>query len=612
MQLNQKLTSCVVLCAMCLLLANAAFSQGCDEKMAAALSADLVLAESESIEISSRDIRKNLNREIAALKQTLLENLSARILLEVKSKTSTRTRETTESFEDFYYSETEITSEIMLSNGKFDHCLDKEQGRLYGVYTLDPMATAKATIRDAELRLIRVNIEVEQALENDQTNDPYQYQSRADDIRKDMTKAIYLYPEVDLSTINFSLNKFQVNFGKLKQQSDVDSFADAYLSAQNAIAKKKFSDGIAQLRELNIRYPHRQEVVAYLNVSESQYESHIEREVSLLRARKSYQEALESFRLYCNTMACTEEQNETIDNIRQDYFADSYEQFETVLKFDNLPDIGKYLSILRNYADVDSGTYRKAESQFQEYELKKELALVNRELDQENYRTVLAMANRLRSSFGYDFTEINRIKEQAEKELFSGKVKDERKTKRMHMAVALGLESRSNETADLNVFPKGFTHYTVGYSFGLYKKFNYFKSYRGAYPKGSDLVGFKVRLFDHQTYDPIPWEEGNEIQSSAPNRFSAELLLDGTVIYGFHYGGGLVFEEVGSTDQYHFCAELGLRIPLGPVSFQGNLRTDWIDDVPLYRVTVGVFVEIDFWRDFGKKDREVIKGKLGF
>jgi hypothetical protein len=600
------------LCASYLFLVGNVKGQNCDEQMAVALSSELELAESESIQISARDIRKNLNREIDGLKQTLLENLSARILLEVKSKTSTTTTETTDSFEDFYFSETEITSEIMLSNGKFDYCLDEEQGRLYGVYTLDPVATANATVRDAELRLIGVNVEVEQALENGSVNDPYQYNSRVEGIRKDITKAIFLYQEVDLTTINFSLKKFEVNFGKLKQKSGVDSFADEFVSAKKAIAEKNFSDGISQLRELNIRYPNRQEVGAYLNVAERQYESHVEREVNRLRARENYQEALESFRVYCQTMVCTEAQNETIDEIRKAYFAASYRQFETALKFDNLPDIGKNLSILRSYADVDPGTYRKAESQFQEYELKKELALVQKELDQENYRTVIAMSNRLESSFGYDFSEINRLREQAEKEIFRNKVNEERKTKRMQMGVVFGLEARSNATADLNDFPKGYTHYTVGYSFGVYKKFNYFKNYRGAYPKGSDLIGLKIRMFDHQTYDPIPWEEGEEVPSSAPDRFSGEVLLDGTALYGFHYAGGLVFNEVDKTNDYHFCAELGLRLPLGPVSFQGNFRTDWINDTPVYRVTAGVFAEIDFWRNFGKKDREKIKAKLGF
>ncbi len=612
MKLKHYTFVCVFLCGLSFLLAGEVFGQNCDAEMAAVLSEDLVLAESQNVEISPRDIRKNLDREIAVLKQTLLENLSARILLEVKSRTSSTTRETTETFEDFYYSETEITSEVMLSNGKFAHCLDEEQGRLYGVYTLDPVATANATVRDAELRLIRVNLEVEQALKSESVEDPFQYQSRVDAIRKDLTKAVFLYQEVDLSTINFSLEKFAVNFEKLKQKSDVDSFADAYLNAQNAIAEKNFSDGIGQLRELNVRYPHRQEVLAYLNVAERRYTSHLEREVNRLRARKSYQEALEVLRIYCNTMACTDEQNETREAIRRVYFEDAYDQFETALKFDNLPDIGRNLSILRNHADIDQSVYRKAERQFLEYELQKEVAAVRRELDQENYRTVIAMGNRLKTSYGYDRPEINRLIEEAETEIYRDRVNSERKAQRMQMAVVLGLETRSNAADDLNGFPDGFTHYTVAYSFGLYKKFNYFKSHRGAYPKGSDLIGLKVRLFDHQTYDVLPWEDANDTSINTPDRFSAELLLDGTAFYVLHYGGGVVFQDLGSTDQYQFCAELGLRIPIGPVSLQGNIRSDWIDEVPVYSLNAGLFVEIDFWRNFGKKDRDAIKAQLGF
>jgi hypothetical protein len=612
MKLKHYTFVCVSLCVLSLLLAGEAYSQNCDEEMAAVLSEDLVLAESQNVEISARDIRKNLDREIKGLKQTLLENLSARILLEVKSRTSSTIRETTDTFEDFYYSETEITSEVTLSNGKFVHCLDEEQGRLYGVYTLDPVATANATVRDAELRLIRVNLEVEQALNNERVEDPFQYQSNVDAIRKDLTKAVFLYQEVDLSTINFSLEKFAVNFEKLKQKSDVDSFGDAYLSTQRAIAEKNFSEGIGQLRELNVRYPHRQEVVGYLNVAETRYESHLEREVNRLRARKSYQEALEVFRVYCNTMSCTDQQNETREAIRLEFFESAYDQFQTALKYDNLPDIGKSLSILRTHADMDQGVYRKAERQLLEYELQKELGMVERELDQENYRTVIAMGKRLKSSYGYDRPEINRLIEEAETEIYRDRVNSERKDQRMQMAMALGLETRSNTADDLNGFPDGFTHYTVAYSFGLYKKFNYFKSHRGAYPKGSDLIGFKVRFFDHQTYDVLPWEDANDASITTPDRFSAELLLDGTAFYALHYGGGVVFQDLGSTDQYQFCAELGLRIPFGPVSLQGNVRSDWIDEVPVYSLTAGLFIEIDFWRNFGKKDRDVIKGQLGF
>jgi tetratricopeptide (TPR) repeat protein len=613
MDLNRIASICVFFGVLCFLLSPELHSQNCDEEMAAVLSEDLVLVESQNIKISARDIRKYLDREIDGLKQTLLENLSARILLEVKSRTSSTTRETRDTFEDFYYSETEITSEMMLSNGKFVHCLDEEQGRLYGVYTLDPVATANATVKDAELRLIQVNLDVEQALKNERVDDPFQYQSKVDAIRKDLTKAVFLYPEVDLSTINFSLEKFAVNFEKLKQKSDLDSFGDAYVNAQNAIAEKKFSDGIRQLRELNVRYPHRQEVVAYLNVAERRYESYLERTVNRLRARKAYQEALEVFRVYCNTMSCTDEQNETVKAIRQEFFESAYDQFETALKFDNLSDIGKSLSILRKHADIDQGAYRKAEQQFLEYELQKELAAVQGELDQENFRTTIAMGEKLKTSYGYDRAEINRLIEQAETEIYRERVKQERKTRRMRFTIALGASALTNEIPELDLFPEGISRYTVGYSLGLYKKINYYKRYRGHFPRGSDIIGFKVRLFDHLTEDQVPWEEGlDQAGVEAPSRFSLDVMVDGTALYIFHYGGGLVFPQYDRGDNFHYCAELGLRIPMGPFSIQGNIRTDWIESVPVSRFTLDATLEFDFWRKFGKRDRREIERKLGF
>ena len=195
-----------------LLFAKAVDGQNCDSLMAAALGGDVTFAEQASVELSRRDIRRNLEEEIEGLRQTLVENLSARILLEVKSSTTSMVEETTESYEDFYFSETEITTEVMLSNGSFEYCLDRENRRLYGIYAFDPIATANATVRDAELRLLRLNAQVEEALAADFPEDPYQYRAMADGVRRDLKKALFLDPGVDLAVVNYSLEKFTANY----------------------------------------------------------------------------------------------------------------------------------------------------------------------------------------------------------------------------------------------------------------------------------------------------------------------------------------------------------------------------------------------------------------
>ena len=79
-----------------LLLAKAVKGQNCDSLMAAALGGDVTFAEQASVELSRRDIRRNLEEEIEDLRQTLVENLSARILLEVKSSTTSMVEDSIE------------------------------------------------------------------------------------------------------------------------------------------------------------------------------------------------------------------------------------------------------------------------------------------------------------------------------------------------------------------------------------------------------------------------------------------------------------------------------------------------------------------------------------
>lgn len=265
---------------------------------------------------------------------------------------------------------------------------------------------------------------------------------------------------------------------------------------------------------------------------------------------------------------------------------------------------------MRSLADVDPSAYQKAENDFNNYQLEKELRRVRREFEKENYRTARTMALKLRKD--YDSQELERLIGRAEREISALEVSESRKKKRMLLAAAFGVEAISNQLDDLYAFPNGMHYYTIGYSAGLYKKFNYFKSYSGKYPKGSDLIGLKVRLWDHLTAEAIPWSDEEVLPSETPNRFSIDLLIDGTAFYLIHYGGGLVFSELGNAEEYHYCAELGLRIPMGPVSIQGNIRNDWIDSIPTYRFSTGIFLELDFWRDFGREDREEIKGRLGF
>ena len=381
---------------------------------------------------------------------------------------------------------------------------------------------------------------------------------------------------------------------------------------QKTAAEGLFTEAIVRLRELKARYPHRNETDPYLRIIERRYTKYYQREVKRFRARKEYPRALEVLKGYCSLMDCGEEEYRLEESIRREFFDESHDRFEEALRFDHPKDVGIYLSLLRGMADIDPSTYQEAEVEYRAYQLAKELERVEKELDQENYRTARTMALKLRDEYGNGSTDIRQLIERAEKEILLQRVKQERKTRRMLWAVAFGTEVRTNEVPDLWLFPDGISHYTVGYSLGLYKKLHYYKRYNGHYPKGSDLIGIKARIFDHLTQDQVPWSNNENLSMDASNRFSLDLLLDGTAFYVIHYSGGLVFPQYNDSKDFHYCAELGLRIPMGPFSLQGNIRTDWIESIPTSSFAAGIFLQLDFWRDFGRKDRAEIKDDLGF
>jgi hypothetical protein len=48
-----------------------------------------------------------------------------------------------------------------------------------------------------------------------------------------------------------------------------------------------------------------------------------------------------------------------------------------------------------------------------------------------------------------------------------------------------------------------------------------------------------------------------------------------------------------------YCGEIGRRLPMGPISLQGNLRYFTFEGESIYMLQTGLFGQFDFWRQFG-------------
>jgi hypothetical protein len=460
--------------------------------------------------------------------------------------------------------------------------------------------------------MLRLNAELVELVAKDarSTIDLSAYQNTRDKIKSESRVVLYLNPSADFTMLNTQFIVFQNHIISLKHSSDQEKFSEQYKAVDNLLRDKDFPEGIRALKLLKIDYPQRNEITELLDVSSRRYARHMEQTVSTYLAQRDYALALAAVDEYCDVLECTTANYKLRDEVGKVYFNDSFEKFDNALKARQKTSAFTHLKELRMLAATDPKRYRQADDRYTQFLLEEEMRDVQQELARENFQVAQLKVITIEERYGSSSGELQSLKKTTEQRLLQSEVRKERHTRPMLFSFVMGLEAVTNQVEDIYNIQEQVRTFTMGYSAGLYKKFNYQNSFgKNGRNSLSDQIGVKVRLTDFQTTLAIAPEETPGPEQ--PGRYSAELLLDGYLCRGIHFAGGVVFPNFEMADEPMLTFELGFRLPLGPLSLQTNYRALYIESKPEVMLTGGIFYQIDFWRTFGAKDRKMIKYKLG-
>jgi hypothetical protein len=592
------------------LLSGAGFvlSNPCDSTLVAAMSDPNIISVTQSTDVSRRELKKELEQVKLELKNDLRVAMGEQVLLDVKSTTTSSVMDAGGSLSNTFISETEVSSAAVLTQGRFYACVLDKQKVVYGIYTLDRAETAASMLLDCENRMERLIAEVESISQSSDIADPLPFEHKRDKVRQDARVVVYLDRTSDLTRLNRQLGTFEHALNTFKGTSDRDVFNAQYQRAESRLNAKDFPAGIQELRAMQLDFPQRKEISNLLDASLRRYTHHTESIVARFVALKNYTDALAMLDEYCSVVDCEEKTIQRRASIAKDYFDHAYVNFEAALKARNKKAASNFIATLEQLAASDPKTYQAAKERYNIFLIEEEMRAVQIEIDRENYHLARLKVNKIEADFGSTYRDVQLLKKSTEQKLLRSEIQKEKQTRRMLFSFVMGVEAISNKVDDYANIDSEVRTFGMGYSAGLYKKLNYAANSSIGTAASAELIGIKFRVQD--TRSTVSFSSAPNVEEATTSRYNGELMLDGTLLRVFHYAAGAVFMDLNPTREPIPSVELGFRVPVAAFSFQLNARALYIDPKPDLMMTAGIFYQLDFKRQFGRKDKSQIQYRL--
>lgn len=591
-----------------MLFALSGNAQYCDEFLVNAGSDPSQIYVVESTDVTRKEIKRQLNIVKQELLNDLRVKMAEKILIEVKSVTISGITESGESHKSFFNAETEITSAAILSEGEAKYCVDVKNKQVYGIYALNREKTASRTLLDCQNRLIQLIAEVQAESGSSDKVDTGKYKDRFEKIKRDARVVVYLNPNADLRGFSDQLQVYNRVFSKFIETSNRDKYIEEYALVERILFNEDFETGIRRLRNLMLDFPHKEQLVELLTRSEMRYKMANQMQVGSFEAQGRYSEALSEMYTYCAVISCTNDDYEQINQLTTAYFNAEITKLENAIKQDQKSVATLHITTLKSLASANPKRYKQANDAYNAYLINSEMREVERDLYRKNYHSAFAKVRRIENTYGSDYNSFQSLKRSTIQQLLRSEIRLEKQKRRKLYSLALGTGVFTNSIKSVEYIDQQIQTLTWFYSAGLYKKLNY-KIESQNYPKKSDVIGIRFRVLDYKTTTKVQHIES--LENSKYYRYDTELAVDGTLLRAFHYAFGVVFSDRKIESDLLYTAELGLNIPIHPISIQVNARGLFYNPKPVYTLSAGLYLHLDFWRKFNSKDKKDIRNKLG-
>ncbi len=582
-------------------------AQSCEERFTKIKNQPAILS-SMKVQILRRKQLKDHDELVDELKVQLKREMAEQISIKVNTQTDLRVLESQSGFTSNFASRELIESNVVLSTAKFEKCIDEENKKLFLMMHINRVSASNALIKQAESKLQVLNNRIRIVTQEGDSGiyDYISIKERFKMIENHLNNARYLDPNVNDEKAIQLIQEYHSLLQTLRSQPNDNKYSRAFFEINNHLKSDKFVIALELLSELKAQFPQKKELNELESEILNDYRKKMEEVIAFSQASSEYVLVMNELKNYCNYGDCAEKEEKLLKDLGEKCFDAELTIFYGQLKLSNELQASYSLASLREYAVFEPKKFAKAQNDFKEFQISKAILEVENDLNNKLFQTAYYDSKSLRVSYGLNHKEINRLIDKTSTRLYHSEVKKKKRTRRNLFSVAIGVESSTAHFNEMTPLLK-IENYNVSlmYSAGVYKKFNYPAYYPGDYPKKTDYIGIKARFMPYGLRYSV--SDFASIQTQSRSDYRLDVLIDGSILRGFHYAVGVGVDDAVFTDDPKYLAEFGLKIPFGPVSMQMNCTGLYWNDELLFGAHAGLFLNLDVIRKFNRKDKDAIR-----
>lgn len=595
---------------LCIALSPGASAQECLDIRNELPKTDDELCASSSVQLAKNKSEKRKQAE-ALLKRELAVLMSERIMTRVNTGSLSAVREENGRLSQYFSSETVVHSNAQLGYLTFEFCYDRLHKRLYGKCTILKKELAASIERDCISRLTALVSEIEGKKASASRIGVKSLKDKFVSISADYRTSLYLNSAQDNKAWDTLVRDYQQEISQLENSQEQLEYETLLHEAEDSIKRGNYYSAILLLKAMRSRFRENEEIGLTMRVALDEFGLQIKQSVPRWVANHEYQKALSEIDHYCSLATCGDEIRSMEKETKEEFFDYEWEELKLSIKYNEEQKVDFHYAQLDKLRDVSPQKFLDATAAHLDYKRKRGYEKVQSQIDRKNYVRALEYLNDLEYKYGKRDNEIQQLRDKIEQKLFREKVRQVKQGRPHNWALEIGADGYSNSEVlrDFNKYKLQTLHLSP--SVGLYKKYRYeMYSGPGGYPVQSDLVGVRLRYVDF----PSRWlvKEQSKYADSLLTGFQLEAGISGITWRHIHYGFGATFRSWDFSQRPHgYFGELGLRIPIGRLSLTSDVRVlnERFGETYL-NFTCGIFIRLDFQRQFGKSDKKAIRSAV--
>jgi len=552
---------------------------------------------------------KELDDDYSMLKKSILEALSQRISVSVKSTSTSniKSNDVKVTYEEFTFEST-VTSSNKLVEIEWEYCISKSRKMIYARCKMNRKKSAHTLLSSCVTALKGLNSELSAILEKGVVAVTDEYEGKFSAIEHDRNSANFLYAQLNTNEWDKALDDYNNLMTELRSSAAGGELSQRIEQAERYSINEKYPESIRIYRSI-LQTNQLNQVTESLKETEKKYFDYSKREAEIQTSMSNHTEAIKIWKTF-NLLCAFPEAIEQLKECESRRFIQLEREFKAALQLEDNEDIDLRLLELKNLSHVYPDKYNNVNKDYINYRIQKTEELIRIKLTLKKTTEAYQIVQEAEANLGYS-QRLKELRTQVENALVKEEIKREKKTRPMLNTFELGVDAFFKETSKNTEIFSAENTINAAISAGLYFRY---KIKDSPYFKGrtrADIVGLQARIIDLQ--NPIFLEaEDNVSAQIQSDKFLLEVGPDITMLRVFRANINAVYKNsIDLPKPQGISFTLGCLIPMGHLSIGANLRS-MIDrsNAIVYNANGYLRYRFDFNRRYSAADKRAARSRI--